>query len=66
MKVRPLTNSGMAKLRAWMEREDWDQVLKTEDVDVKAERLQSMVLSKLNEFCPEKYQLMTNQADLFL
>ena len=49
VKVRPLTNSGMTKLRKWMEKENWDSVLSTQDVDVKAERLQSMILSKLKK-----------------
>ena len=60
VKVRPLTNSGMAKLRKWMEKENWDSIISTQDVDVKAEMLQSMILSKLNEFCPEKLRKISS------
>ena len=60
VKVRPLTNSGMAKIRAWMEKENWEQISNTKDVHEKALKLHSMVLDKLDQFCPEKLRKIAN------
>ena len=52
--VRPLPSSGLAKFRAWIQNQDWAQVLNSQLIDTKAEILHAMVLNKLDEYCPEK------------
>ena len=54
VKVRPLPASGLGRFGSWIEQEDWTEVLSVQNVDTKAENLHKMVLSKLDEFCPEK------------
>ena len=54
VKVRPLPESGLAKFREWIQKQDWIQILNAESVDAKAETLHNLVLDKLDEFCPEK------------
>ena len=45
IKVRPLTKSGLAKFEAWIQEQDWMDVLNVESVDKKAEILHNMVLN---------------------
>ena len=54
IKVRPLHNSGLQKLRSWIQEQEWSQIINACSVDTKAETLHNMVLDKLEEFCPEK------------
>ena len=59
--VRPLTTSGLEKFRVWIQSQDWADIINLKSVDDKADALHSMVLSRLDEFCPEKkqnYQVM--------
>ena len=60
IKVRLLPNSGLAKFRAWIEDQDWTEILNEPSVDLKAETLHKMVLEKLDEFCPEKTRKVSN------
>ena len=63
IKVRPLTQSGQAKFRSWIELQDWREVLEEESVDIKAEKLHNMVLNKLNEVCPEKNRRISSDDE---
>ena len=54
VKVRPITSSGLAKLRDWFQNQDLKQILEEHSVDSKAANLQRMLLDKLDEYCPEK------------
>ena len=58
--MRPLTSSGLTKFRAWIENQNWADIINIQSVDAKAEMLHSMVLSKLDEFCPEKQRKLSN------
>ena len=52
--VRPLPNSGLIKFKSWVQDQNWSEILNEQSVDVKAEQLHKMVMTKLDEFCPEK------------
>ena len=65
IRVRPLPRSRLEKFEAWIKEEDWSQVLNAENVDKKAETLHNMVLSKLDEVCPEKIRKIANDDQSF-
>ena len=54
IKVRPITKSGMVRLREWFETQDWSQILSEDSINIKAESLMSMITDALNTFLPEK------------
>ena len=54
IKVRPLTESGIIKMRTWLANEDWSIVFKAESASEKAALLQSMLFQKYTECFPEK------------
>ena len=54
VRVRPLPNSGLAKFRTWIQDQDWTEILEAQAADAKAEMLHNLVITKLDEFCPEK------------
>jgi hypothetical protein len=60
VKVRPLTESGLAQFKTWIENQTWKEVLEEESVDTKAERLHNMVLDKLDEVGPEKIRKISH------
>ena len=63
VKVRPLTQSGLAKFQTWIQDQDWTEILKEESVDIKAERLHNMVINKLDEVCPEKNRKISSDDE---
>ena len=65
IKVRPLPRSGLDKFGNWIQEQDWSQVLNAQDVDRKAEMLHELVLSKLDEFCPEKMRRVASDDQPF-
>ena len=60
VKVRPLIKSGMSKLKDWIQKQEWKEVLEEESVDKKAEILHNMILNKLDEVCPEKFRKISS------
>ena len=56
VRVRPLRQGGMEKLKNSFQAQEWGEVLKEESVDKKAEILHNMNLEKVDEFCPEKQE----------
>ena len=54
--VRPFTNSGLNKLDNWFKLQTWGEILETKCVSKKAELLQSMVLSKVEQYLPVKHR----------
>ena len=52
--VRPITRSGLSKLRHWFEVQDWNENMNETSVDKKAELLLSQVMSAVNTCLPEK------------
>ena len=62
-KFRPLTKAGLTKFKEWIEEKDWKEILEEECVDKKAESLQSIVLNKLDEVCPEKVRKIASDDD---
>merc|ERR1711973_946749 len=60
VRVRPLRQGGMEKLKNWFQAQEWGEVLEEESVDKKAEILHHMILDKVNEFCPEKMRKLAS------
>ena len=56
---RPLHDEGMSKMQEWLNAETWEQVLKTPCANLKAEILQDILVSKTNEFFPEKSRIIS-------
>ena len=54
MKVRPIKESGLLRFRDWIKNHSWDRLLAAESAHEKAEILQCELLSKIDEFLPEK------------
>ena len=54
VKVRPLTESGINKMRTWLISQDWSEILEAESAHTKAYMLQRMLLKKFKEMFPEK------------
>ena len=65
IKVRPLPASGMKKFELWIQNEDWTDILDEELVDKKTEILQNIILTKLDEFCPEKVRKISSDDQPF-
>ena len=51
---RPISKSGLLKMQLWLEKENWSQVSQEKSAHAKAEVLQTLLLSKYDEFFPEK------------
>ena len=60
VRVRPLRQGGMEKLKNWFQAQEWGEVLEEESVDKKAEILHHMILDKVDEFCPEKMRKLAS------
>ena len=54
IKVRPMPQSGIDKMRSWLMEETWDTVYKAESSHEKAAIFQDMLMTKFNMFFPEK------------
>ena len=65
VKVRPLPASSLSQFGDWIKKQDWAEVLNSNSVDTKAETLHSLVLEKLNEFCPEKTRRIASDDQPF-
>ena len=65
IKVRPLPASGLKKFEHWIQNEDWADIMDEELVDKKAEILQNIILTKLDEFCPEKVRKISSDDQPF-
>ena len=61
--VRPLPQSGLDKVKTWMENQNWSDILLEENVDKKAETLHQMVLNQLNQHCPEKIRKVSSDDE---
>ena len=47
--VRPLKQSGIDLFKYWLDNQPWENVLKAETVDQKAENFQNLLLKKLEK-----------------
>ena len=54
VKVRRLPQSGKDRLKGWFSQQNWDEVIAAESCHDKAVILQSMIMSKLDQYLPEK------------
>ena len=59
IKFRPITEEGIEKMRFWLNKENWEQVLNEPCTNSKAEMLQNILVSKCNYFFPEKERIIT-------
>ena len=65
IQVRPFKQSGINLFSYWIKSQNWTEVLEAESVDKKAEILQSMLLSKCNEFLPMKKRMISSDDQPF-
>ena len=54
VKCRPISESGLNNMKMWFQEQTWVEIFEAESAHVKAEILQTKLLSALNKFCPEK------------
>ena len=54
IRTRPLSKSGLAKMKAWFVEQTWENVYSTESAHEKAAIFQNTLIQKLEEFFPEK------------
>ena len=54
IKSRPITQSGIDKMRSWLMDENWKNVYEAETSHLKAENFQNTLMDKFYEFFPEK------------
>ena len=63
--IRPLKQSGIDLFGHWIKNEKWEEVMKAETVDKKSELFQNLLLSKCNEFLPEKRRIISSDDQPF-
>ena len=54
VKVRPIKESGILKMRTWLMEESWEKVYNAESAHTKAEIFQQILVNKVDEMFPEK------------
>ena len=59
IKFRPLHDQGIEKMRTWLNFENWNEVLKQPSADLKAEVLQNILVSKVEEYFPERVRIIS-------
>ena len=57
--VRPMTDSGLEKLKMSLSELDWSEVINEESIDKKAEKLQALIMVKVNQHLQEKVDTVT-------
>ena len=60
IKVRPLPQSGMEKMKQWFIDQTWEEVFKEESAHRKAEVFQNMLIKVLEEIFPEKIRKISS------
>ena len=54
VKTRPITSSGLLKMKDWLIDHAWDNIYNVESAHEKAQNFQNILLEKLEEFFPQK------------
>ena len=62
---RPFSKLGLLKMQQWLEKEDWAKVTQEESAHSKAEVLQNLLMSKYQEFFPEKIRNISSDNQPF-
>ena len=60
VKVRPLPQSGIERMREWLTDKTWNEIYKLESAHEKARVFQDILLQKLNEIFPEKIRKISS------
>ena len=60
IRVRPLPESGIQKMRSWLMEESWENVFSTESAHQKAAIFQNMLMQKFEEIFPEKIRKISS------
>ena len=63
--VRPMKQSGIDLFGQWLNNQTWEEVLKAETVDEKAELLQTILMEKVDEFLPLKKRKISSDDQPF-
>ena len=59
IKFRPLNENGINKMNDWLKTENWEQVFNEPCANMKAQFLQNTLVSKVNEYFPEKTRIIS-------
>ena len=54
VKVRPMPQSGINAFHEWIKAEKWETILSAPSSNEKAEILQGLIMTKLDQYCPQK------------
>ena len=65
IKYRPLSDNGMEQMENWLKNENWFEIINQNCVNLKANALQDLLMSKYNEFFPEKVRTISSQDQPF-
>ena len=63
---RPVSDKGLARINNYFSRVDWKVILGEESANKKAEKLQNFLVSKYEEFFPEKVRVISSDDQPFI
>ena len=63
---RPVSDEGLARINNYFSRVDWKVILGEESANRKAEKLQNFLVSKYEEFFPEKVRVISSDDQPFI
>ena len=62
---RPITETGLEKMRVWLQNEDWYELTQEKSAHRKAELLQNRLVEKYEEYFPEKIKKVSTEDQPF-
>ena len=62
---RPYNDIRLQQMQQWIENENWEEILKESTANKKMEMLQNLLVSKYQEFFPEKTRFVYSDTDPF-
>ena len=60
VKVRPVPQSGIMKMKEWFVDQNWEEIFKAETAHEKAELFQNIIIKVFDEIFPEKTRKISN------
>ena len=65
IKFRPLSENGIEQMESWLKNENWSEIINQDCVNLKANILQDLLMSKCDEFFPEKVRTISSRDQPF-
>ena len=59
IKFRPINDAGINRMQDWLKMETWEDIFKEPCASIKSTILQNKLMSKVNDFFPEKIRTIT-------